>query len=96
MPVTTGVVPAQVYVTLRPETCGNRPVPPANAGSQAGWNPLRNACSSWAPVRVRITVRFPKGTTENVSPQVISQGPSPAVGGTQRRSARRPPDGARL
>ena len=73
-----------------PEICGNRPV--AIAGLQAGEKPLRNACSSWAPVSVSMTVRLPNGSTENISPQVISHGCSPAVGGAQLRSARRPPE----
>ena len=48
-PVTIGVEPGpggsvvQVYVILSPDTCGNRPVPPANAGLHAGWRPLSNA-----------------------------------------------------
>ena len=46
IPVTTGVVPVQLKVTFSPETCGNRPVPPANPGSQNGVNPFTNACRS--------------------------------------------------
>ena len=42
MPVTTGVVPLQVNVARRPDTCGNRPV--AMAELHTGENPLRNAC----------------------------------------------------
>ena len=75
---------------MRPEICGKRPV--AIAGLHFGEKPLRNASSSWAPVSVSITVRFPKGRTENISPQVISQADSPALGGAQLRSARRPPE----
>jgi hypothetical protein len=33
---TTGVVPLQWNCTLRPEICGNRPVPSAKLGSQKG------------------------------------------------------------
>ena len=51
------------------------------AGLQIGEKPLRNACSNWAPVSVSITVRLPKGSTANISPQVISPGCSPALGG---------------
>ena len=75
-----------------PEICGKRPVPPVKAGLQDGRNPLVNAVSSWAPVSVSITVRLPNGRTENISPQVISHGCSPALGGVQLRSARRPPE----
>jgi len=80
-PVTTGVVPLQEKVTFRPETCGKRPVPPVNAGSQNGLKPFRKACSICAPVNVSMTVRLPNGRTENISPQVISPSCSPAVGG---------------
>ena len=38
IPVTTAVVPLQVNVTLRPATCGNRPV--AIAGLQTGEKPF--------------------------------------------------------
>jgi hypothetical protein len=81
MPSTAGAVPLQWNVTLRPLICGKRPVPPANVGSQNGVNPLRKAVFIWAPVRVSITVRFPKGRTANISPQVISPFCSPALGG---------------
>ena len=92
IPVTTGVVPVQPNVTLRPETCGNRPVPPAKPGSQNGVKPFTNACRSWSPVSVRITVRLPNGRTANISPHVISPTASPAAGGAMRRSCRRPPE----
>jgi len=54
--------------------------------------PFRNAVSSWAPVSVRITDRLPNGSTANISPQVISPGCSPALGGAKTRFARRPPE----
>src|SRR5690242_14862782 len=79
IPVTTGVVPLQVNVNFSPDTCGNRPV--AMLELQTGLNPLSIACSSCAPVSVMITVRLPNGSTANTSPQVISFGCSPAVGG---------------
>ena len=68
-----------VKVTLSPEICGKRPV--ATAELQTGEKPLRNACSSCAPVSVSMTVRLPNGRTANISPQVISHGCSPALGG---------------
>ena len=49
------------------------------AGSQNGVKPLRNACLQLGPVRVRITVRLPNGSTANISPQVISPGCSPGA-----------------
>ncbi len=88
--MTTGVVPLQVNVTRSPEICGNRPV--STAVLQDGEKPFRNACSNCAPVSVSITVRLPNGRTENTSPQVISHDASPALGGSQSRSARNPPE----
>src|SRR4249919_464832 len=81
MPSMTGVVPLQWNCTFKPEICGNRPV--AIAGLQTGENPFRYACSICAPVSVRMTVRLPNGSTENISPQVISHGCSLADGGAQ-------------
>ena len=92
MPSTTGVMPVQWNVTLSPEICGKRPVPPAKPGWQNGVNPLMNAVRSWSPVIVRIVVRLPNGSTAKTSPQVISPGASPALGGVKKRSWRRPPE----
>src|SRR4051812_50149458 len=39
-----------------------------------------------------MTDRLPNGSTANISPQVISHGPSLALGGVQTMSARRPPE----
>ncbi len=76
IPSTTGVVPSQWNSIWSPDTCGKRPVPPVNAGSQAGLNPLSSASVSWAPVSVSITVRLPNGSTAKTSPHVISPGAS--------------------
>src|SRR4029078_5756772 len=42
-PSTTGSRPLQWNVTWRPDTCGNRPVPPLKLGLQNGWKPFPNA-----------------------------------------------------
>src|SRR5664279_1873868 len=90
IPVTTGVVPLQLKDRANPDTWGNRPV--AIAVSHTGLNPLSRACSNCAPVSVSSTVRLPNGNTADTSPQVISPGCSPAAGGANTRSARRPPE----
>ena len=85
-------MPVQWKVTLSPEICGKRPVPPAKPGWQNGVNPFRNAVRSWSPVIVMIVVRLPNGSTANTSPQVISPGGSPALGGAKKMSWRSPPE----
>src|SRR4051812_8031890 len=78
-PSMTGTSPLQWNATLRPETCGNRPV--LIDVSQNAEKALSIPVLTCAPVSVRIVVRLPNGRTAKTSPQVISPGCSPADGG---------------
>ena len=90
MPSMTTLVPLQWNSARRPAICGKRPV--LTAELQNGENPLMNAVFIWAPVSVSTTVALPNGRTANSSPSVITHEPSPALGGSHGRSARRPPE----
>src|SRR6478752_735436 len=89
-PSTTAVVPLQWYETTRPDTCGNRPV--LIAVLQTAEKPLTNDALTWAPVRVSTTVAFPKGSSANISPAVMTPSPSPADDEANGKSTRRPPE----